>query len=78
MVQNIGISGFMNFDILGLFLYLHVRMNRYNKIQSGIIKKISLQNIKVLNIPEYSIQYNRIKTNNLSPFIGNELFFLCI
>ena len=73
IVQNMGISGFINFEIWGLFLCLYVRVNKYNKIQSGMIEKMSFQKIKVLITPEYRIQYNKIKTKNLSRFIKKRM-----
>lgn len=43
-------------------------------MQSGIIENISWLKIKMRIKPEYNIQYNRKKTNNLSYFIDVEFF----
>ena len=55
-------------------MYLHALINRYNSMQSGIIENISWLKIKMRIKPEYNIQYNRKKTNNLSYFIDVEFF----
>lgn len=67
--QNIGIDCWMNFDSFCFFLYCDVLINRYNKIQSGIMENISWLNIYLRIRPEYRIQYNKKKTINLSCFI---------